>query len=246
MKRSLIELAEDLRTAPNFDAFWNRVTNELRNFGVQSLLYGAYASRAEVDTKRLTRTMIFKSNHPKVFFDTFGLDSALDNDLTSQHCIEKQDVFLWHDDREWDNATPAQRKRSRIEVDIGLNVGVTLPASLFTPGYCGGVGLSTPSLSLREFDKMWRAKGAEIIAICGLLDGAMREVQLSAVVGLSPREKECLKWLVAGLRPDEIASRLHIGVKSIEKYIASAKVKMKCATRDQAVAKAIIFKLIEL
>jgi DNA-binding CsgD family transcriptional regulator len=53
-----------------------------------------------------------------------------------------------------------------------------------------------------------------------------------------------LAWLAAGLRPDEIADRLVIGYRRVDKYVVIAKEKLRARTRDHAVARAVILGLI--
>lgn len=61
---------------------------------------------------------------------------------------------------------------------------------------------------------------------------------------LSGREKECLLWLVKGLRTKEIAFRLGIRPVTVELHLSNAKKKLKAATREHAVAKALTLQLI--
>lgn len=63
-------------------------------------------------------------------------------------------------------------------------------------------------------------------------------------VTLSPREAEVLKWLAAGLRNDRISERLNISLATVNFHVVSAKKKLGARTREQAVATAILDKLI--
>ena len=58
--------------------------------------------------------------------------------------------------------------------------------------------------------------------------------------GLSSRERECLRWLGAGLRTAAIAEKLGISPSAVNLYISNSKRKMQAKTREQAVAMAII------
>lgn len=61
---------------------------------------------------------------------------------------------------------------------------------------------------------------------------------------MSARERECLLWLTAGLRPQQIAHRLGTHVKTVEKQIEAVRHTLNAATTVQAVAIALIFGLI--
>lgn len=244
MKRQLVELTETLRSAKDLDTFWLHAHTALERHGVKSIMYGAFSGAKEAQINGFSKTMLWKSSHSQAFFDAFGAEAALDFDPSIDHCIGNHDVMLWHHDNDWNSAPAALKKRVSIERDLGLHVGVTVPTTRFCPSHVGGVGVSMPDVKLGEFDRYWLDKGQHIVSICGLIDMGMRHQHMSALVRLSPRERECLEWLAAGLRPDQIADRLAIGSKSVEKYIFGAKKKLKATTRDHAIAKALILGII--
>lgn len=244
MNRRLLELSERLRAAPNIDVFWGLAGLELKARGVESILYGALATRHDADPKHISRSLVWKSTHRREFFDAFGEETFVDGDLSSEHCLDDSSIFLWHNEDAWKSAAPEQKKRASIENDLGFDVGFTVPSSFFAPGQIGGIGAAMPDVGRAEFARYWRAKGPEILTICGMLDSGMRRQHIGEIIGLSRREKECLTWLASGLRPDQISDRLNISNKSIEKYIKNAREKLKANTRDHAVAKALIFNLI--
>lgn len=59
------------------------------------------------------------------------------------------------------------------------------------------------------------------------------------IAALSPRERQCLSLLARGLRYEAIAKTLGTDARTVEKQVASARKKLKAATREQAVAIAI-------
>lgn len=244
MNRQLLELADELRSANDLDAFWTRAHRALEWHGVGSMFYGALASGREVELGRFSRSLIWKSSHKKEFFEAFGAEAALDFDPSVEHCVINREILFWHHDSDWRSVPPSLKKRVSIERDLGLHVGFSVPTSFFSPLHVGGIGLAMPDVPPQEFQKLWDDQGRHILGICGLLDHGMRQQHMAGLVRLSPREKECLSWLAAGLRPDQIADRLVIGSPSVEKYILGAKRKLKAATRDHAVAKALIFNII--
>jgi DNA-binding CsgD family transcriptional regulator len=63
---------------------------------------------------------------------------------------------------------------------------------------------------------------------------------------LSPRERECLAWLALGLRHDRIAEKLGITRPTVELHLANARRKLDARTREQALARAVVFRLLEL
>ena len=238
-------LAQDLRLISDAETFWDRINSELSKYGVTSLFYGAIATKADILANPNTKSLTWKCNHTHEFADYFGLDHLVDNCKTFEHALTETEPFMWHDLSLWDEATSQQRAQGLAERDMGLNVGFTLPTTHFTSNHYGAIGVSMEEFSPEEFDKMWPEKNQQIIQILALLDAGMRRQHLSEVIGLSPREKETLEWIAAGKRPDQIAHLMNIGYRTVDKYINSAKRKLKARTRDQAVAKALIFNAIE-
>lgn len=243
---SLMKLSEDLRKLNDTDLFWERIAVELEHFGVTSFLYGAIASKIEVQERGFDKSVVLKSNHPKEFLDLFNGHEFLDNDLTAYRALEGTEFSFWHHEQLWDEAPIEQKIQSDIENELGLQVGITVPTEMLTCGSLGGISICTNELVSHEFDMMWIEHGTEITQILGFLDVGMRQQHLSSIISLAPREKEVLKWLASGLRPEEIAFRLGIGYRTVDKYINGAKGKLNATTRDQAVAKAIIFNAIQL
>jgi DNA-binding CsgD family transcriptional regulator len=62
---------------------------------------------------------------------------------------------------------------------------------------------------------------------------------------LSPREREVLNWLASGLRTDRIADRMDITNATVNFHLKSIKQKLAAKTREQALAIAIVQRLIE-
>jgi len=225
--QALLEVSADLLQLNDVDLFWNRIAKELENFGITSLLYGAITSRIEAKINGISNSIIIKTNHPQSYFDGLGCDDdmsqMLDNDLSAIHCIDGTVPLIWHAEPDLSVITDAQKRDWYLSDELGFQVGITVPTANANLKDIGGTGLCAGELSPIEFDKMWADKNAHIMQILGLLDMGMRQEHLSSIIGLAPREKETLEWLTAGLRPLEVAHRMGIGYRTVDKYINSAK-----------------------
>lgn len=62
---------------------------------------------------------------------------------------------------------------------------------------------------------------------------------MSKVEKLSKREKECLIFLANGMRYQQIAFELGTSVRTVEKQISSARIKLNAATIPEAIAIAV-------
>ena len=70
------------------------------------------------------------------------------------------------------------------------------------------------------------------------MDPMTKEI-LSKHEPLSARERDCLMHFANGLRASEVAERLNISEKTLEKYVYNAKRKLGAKTRDHAIAIAV-------
>ena len=68
---------------------------------------------------------------------------------------------------------------------------------------------------------------------------------LSEQQRLSPRERECLLWVMRGLRNIQIADRLGTHPKTVEKQLANVRRKLSARTNAQAATRALLLDLIE-
>lgn len=240
MKKCIAEIACEASGTTGMDAFWSLIHGQMEERGVSSILFGVLQSKRELEHRRLSQSLILKSTHKREFFEAFDVNALLDDDLTAEHCVRQAHVMHWHDPRNWELASPAQQRRASIERDLGLAIGFSVPSAHFVPAQIGGVGVAMSNVSVREFPSLWKQEGQDLITLCGMLDAGMRGQHLENLVNLSRREEQCLTLLAIGLRPDRIADKLGVSDKAIEKYIAGARRKLKAATRDHAVAKAIM------
>ena len=64
-------------------------------------------------------------------------------------------------------------------------------------------------------------------------------------IGLTDREIECLLWLTKGMRADRIADCIGISSATVNLHFANLKRKLKATTREQALVKAIRYRIIK-
>ena len=242
----LLELSEDLSRSSNCDEFWDRIMQELQRYGVTSVFYGAASSRKEMLEQGYHSTLFMRSNHPEGYFEALGSVEFLDNDLSVEHVVHNSFPIFWHEEPDFSQFTAQQKDDWFISNDFGMEVGVTVATASFSARNLGGFGLCMAGLGANEFQRLWRSEEANIQQILGMLDVGMRQQHLSSIIGLAPREIEVLKWLANGLRPHEIADRLNIGYRTVDKYIAGFKRKLDARTRDHAVAKALLLGIVQV
>ncbi len=123
----------------------------------------------------------------------------------------------------------------------GFGDGLAIPLRGAPGSAYGGFSLITRARGT-EFLAWHAAHGRAATVIAQL--GALRLLGLAAATApppprLSPRERECLVWLAAGLRSDRIAERLGLARATVDLHLARARRRLGARTREQAVARAI-------
>lgn len=251
LKHRLFDLTHSIKQARTGDDCWALCHKELEAFGVSSVCYGVLPTPGEYRTSGFTQSGYYLTSHPQEWVETIGSEVLLDNELTAEAITNSSDQVIWHDESLWDDATDEQKLAAEIENDLGLEVGISLNLSHLTnDAFCGlgnavaGIGLCMRDIRKGDFNSHWAEYSNHIVDVSALLDLSLRKDYPDSIVGLTTREKEILLYVAHGYRIDEIASKLHRSIKTIDKQLATAKVKMKARTRDQAVVKALVLGLI--
>lgn len=227
-----------IESATNGRDFFNVLAKTLSAFGVNDLAYTWLGP-------------ILPANHKDLIFSTYSAPMlrqlgglpGFAADLTRQRAAAGLDT-LWTDRALWDSATPLQLQQLDREDEAGLRNGFT-----HVLGKRGGL---TASISLRmdvmsgtDFAKYLPEFSKIIIPITHLMHSHFTKNLMPQHYNLSIREKDVLTWLMIGMRPDEIADKLAIGYRSVDKYIVSAKKKLGANSRDHAVARALSLGLLD-
>ncbi len=227
-----------IESAANGKDFFDVFAATLSKFGVNDLCYLWLGPNVPANHK----DVIFTTYNASMLRQLGGLQGFSD-DLTRQRAAAGLDT-LWTDRALWDNATPLQLQQLRREDEAGLHNGFT--------HILGKRGFMTASITLRmdamsghDFAKYLPELSKIIIPITHLMHSHFTKNLMPQHYNLSAREKDVLTWLMIGMRPDEIADKLAIGYRSVDKSIVSAKKKLGANSRDHAVARALSLGLLD-
>ena len=126
--------------------------------------------------------------------------------------------------------------------ETGLRSGVSCTVRRANAGHFGGWNFGS-CLPRPEYEALLREHGAGL-HLAGLL--VHQSFQESAAQTapppscLSPRERECLLWLAQGLRTAQIADQIGLASVTVDLHLKGARKKLEAATREEALAKAIM------
>jgi DNA-binding CsgD family transcriptional regulator len=199
-------------------------------------------------------------NHPMVFsaMPNWWADYYLTEDLAARDpffktCATLKPTLTGADFLQ-DNASMLSGSEQvfiQEATDTGLRTGVSCIVRRLGPGAFGGWNLGS-SLKGEEFGRMLADK-QPVLQMAGLVIhqyfqelAPSRQTLLSSRPLLSPRERECLIWLAKGKRVAEIAFRMGIAKVTVDLHLKQARTKLGAATREEALAKALTSRVIEL
>lgn len=237
--RLMADAVDDFRQAAGLDELWARLHRHLAGFGVTGVLYGAEAFPSAGRDHD-----IMLSSCDRSYMDAKLSGGLYASDAFVRAARKEAAPILWSDTSRLNQLTPAAKRSLDLDWDYGVTTGVTLPMRFNKGlGVCG-FGLHAANLPWGEFDRIWQENADIISSIAHACDIRLREEHACDLLALAPRERECLLWLAAGLRPQQIAHRLGTHAKTVEKQIESARRKLHATTTIQAVAAALVYGVI--
>lgn len=138
----------------------------------------------------------------------------------------------------------AQRPLNHLMRDYGIRGGIIVPLRGDDGASCGHL-----SLILNDASPVTPSElpSATVTALAHLFHGYLSSaLERKSSVLLSPRERECLQWIAAGLGTKQLSFRMGIGADTAEEYVRNARRKLGAATRAEAVARALSLGAIDL
>jgi LuxR family quorum sensing-dependent transcriptional regulator len=161
-----------------------------------------------------------------------------DGNFLMRELASRVQAFRWSD---VELKTDRDREMMGSLGDFAIDDGIAAPAHA-PGGYSGVTSLA--------FERLGALSPAErrAIGVAGLvLHLQMRELTPRAVFAarpLSPRERDCLGFVAAGLSDWEIGERLGVAETTVISHVQNARRKLGARTRAQAVALALLGGLI--
>lgn len=180
-----------------------------------------------------------KSNYPQEWRTTYDALQLHAVDPTVSHCYASMLPIVWKPDT---FKGRAQNEFYEQACGYGLRSGISYPIH----GSSGEFGV----LSFVTSDAGHDANSGHLDALATLslirdyaFESSMKFLGSADAaptqIKLTPRELECLKWVMGGKSSWEIAQILHCSETTINFHVSNSKKKFNVHTRQQAVVKAI-------
>lgn len=244
-KNRLVELSQAMASAEDKTELFDITGRALAELGCRDFTFaGSASARLGPKALELGVQIYFTSLPADVLDATRGTD-IYSSSIFVRRFLQSGLDSNFSDASIYTDATPAELAQQQIVNAAGYQRGYLGVLSRL-PGHFTGICCHLDDLSQAELDQHGAELFPKLLAIGQVMDTVFLSKHIAGHFSLSPREKDVLAWLAMGLRPDEIADRLKIGPRTVDKYIVSAKEKLAARTRDHAVARALMLGLIDL
>lgn len=181
-----------------------------------------------------------KSNFPAAWHQIYDRDKLHEIDPVVAHCLNTTLPIIWGESI---SKHPAERKFYETAGSFGLRSGISYPIH-GSMGEFGILNFAKDDIDLADYDVRHQSMLALIRDYVYESSNkfarvSKREVAVNAPTSLTPRELECVKWVMVGKSSWEISQILKCSEATINFHIVNLKKKFKVRTRQQAVVKAI-------
>lgn len=145
---------------------------------------------------------------------------------------------------DYDYLNDRERRFILEGAETGFRSGFSAPVRLVGRGAFGGWNFGS-ALPRGEFERAMAEFGDSVRLAGFFIHERLQKAIDSAPQGegasvLTPRERECLLRLARGLRNERIAEELGLAVVTVDLHMSRARKKLGAATREEALAKAIL------
>lgn len=253
----LFEFGDDLRRARDASDAWALLRKQLAPLGVRYARYG-FTPCLVVDSLNPLEAEAQPALPEVLYFGGFedewereiGGNYSEAEDFVVMHCAFSRDPLHFRElYRRMDAGEFFARRWQLHNVgrEMGYQHGVAFP--LRDGGALSRAGMSMvfeADVNDRDYGNYVDAHVTHLQLIAETFHANLRRpVLLTDAQVPTPRELECLRWTAAGLRVKEIARRTGTHPKTVEKQLASVRARLNAATNAQAVAAALILRLLE-
>lgn len=233
------DFLEKTRCAKSIDELNALFENVIKSIGFTDWAYVLEESGQE------EQGPLILGNYPEKWVDHYIASRYDEIDPILNEGVKEVMPYQWDDLLKTLDLTPKQAEFFHEAGDFGLGDGLGIPIHSPTGGY-GSVSMVSQnnskelSLQLKDIKDIlhiislvYHQSAKEFIAEEPLIK-----------VSLTPREKECLLWTAKGKTAWEASQILSISERTVVFHIENAKVKLNATSRQHAVVKAIMYKII--
>lgn len=143
--------------------------------------------------------------------------------------------------------TPVEAETVRTNLANGICAGITISFPSVARRIKAGLGLiADPGMDDDDVDRIWGAKGEEILAVANMMHLKISQLPLTTRNRLTTRQREALEWVADGKTSQDIAVLMGVSVATVDKHLRLARAALDVETTAHAVAKGALLNKIFL
>ncbi|OHX10974.1 hypothetical protein BI343_05145 [Chromobacterium amazonense] len=229
----VIHALPDLLSAATIEQVKQHCQQLVSNIGLDFFLIGIESMNGGVPSSRV------ETNYPAAWMERYARLEWIGSDPVVHHCRQSSVPLIWHRGRFEDEFSQHLFEEASA---YGVSAGVATSLR--------GVGRSQPMMMSVACDARADARTEQWLqtltptvhllcsyayeAICRIEDAGQ-----AAEVGLTQRERECLRWAAAGKTSWETSRILRCSESTVNFHIRNIINKLQVSNRRQAVARAL-------
>lgn len=205
---------------------------------IRPLGFESFALGAAVNFDWSLESELVVNRFPGAWNDRYSQERYIEEDRILEVVLGRQIPFTWDSCAVQDGIKKRQNLIFKEAEEAGMCFGLTVPIHS-TSHPPAAVSIAGPSADIGA----GQIHAAHLMAI--YLHSAMvrlvrerHSIDAEKVELLSPRERECLRWVAIGKTNWEIGQIVDISENTVHYHLERAKRKLKVSTRTQAVVKA--------
>jgi DNA-binding CsgD family transcriptional regulator len=237
MKPHLMNFLNRLHATATLHEAWDATVSYASGAGADWIHY-AYAPLAARPSKAWPRL----SSLPAEWLQHYEKSRFGSVDSNARHCKASVRALLAGPDFVKSYSSAIHRRWVDDSRGLGIFSEIVIPLRMLPGSGFGGFTFAS-RLRAREATRWARDMMPDLKLAVQFADVRMLQLareREAARISLSPREREVLLWLAAGYRNDRIAERMRISNPTVELHLANARRKLNAATREQALALALL------
>lgn len=240
----ILDFSEKLAAAATVELAWSVYAASVERLGGKSVAYGFFPKTIG---RSLSSEIVSLSSHSEEFNRLYFEEGYIDHDPYAHYCmLEEHKTLPWGDPRADKFKTSRSSVVEHLMKGCGIEYGVTIPLRDAAGVKLGGTGIALDVSEASSSEALLKANLPLIENAAMLFHARVQESDLMRqVFSLSEREKECLLWVSAGLTNKEIAFKLSLSTKTVELHIRNAAQRLNARNRSHAVARALIYDVID-
>lgn|GEM_PF-1757781 len=198
---------------------------------------------------------VMLSTIPQSWIDTYQQNQDVLTDAFYIHCcntLEGTKTGLAYMD-DFEEYTVAERNLIRHIAETGFTAGTTFVMEPKSDGVDFGGWNLGGNFTREQFDALYDDQADTLGLACMYFHERLQRFNSSDVAAmqemsrqvLSPRQTQCLQLLASGKRVKEIAKKMTVSAATVEHHLKLARESLRAATREQAIARAVVLGLID-